>query len=186
MQLEEIQKMLRERRRKKRPGKLLSGDAAAIVRVALGADHGGFALKERLKPYLEDLGYEVEDVGTRDERSVDYPDYAVAVGRAVASGTSQFGITIDGAGIGSCMVANKIAGIRAANCHDGFTVRNSREHNDANVLVLGSNVVQVGLSRRLVRLWLSTPHAGGRHARRVEKINSLDRRQSGDAEEEFL
>ncbi|UCE04300.1 MAG: ribose 5-phosphate isomerase B [Candidatus Latescibacterota bacterium] len=144
------------------------------MRVALGADHGGFALKEELRACLQELGVQVEDVGTHSAEPVDYPDLAVAVARQVAAGKCRFGIVVDGAGLGSCMTANKVAGIRAATCHDERTVRNSREHNDANVLVLGSGVVHRGHARRLVRLWLRTAFTGGRHARRVAKIDALD------------
>ncbi len=147
---------------------------AAAVRVAIGADHGGFDLKEALKPALREWGYEVDDVGTTSRDPVDYPDTAVAVARRVATGAAALGIAIDAAGLGSCMAANKIRGVRAATCHDETTVRNSREHNNANVLVLGSRVVNAGHARRLVRIWLATPFAGGRHEQRVRKIDALD------------
>jgi ribose 5-phosphate isomerase B len=146
----------------------------AEKRVAIGADHGGFELKQRLVEHLVELGYEPYDVGTHDATSVDYPDYAVKVARAVARGEAHRGIMIDGAGIGSAMAANKVQGIRAATCHNESTVINSREHNNANVLVLGSGQVNRGLARRLTRIWLGTPFAGGRHARRVAKIDDLD------------
>jgi ribose 5-phosphate isomerase B len=148
----------------------------AAVRVAIGSDHSAFALKQHLVRFLRgDLGLSVEDVGTHSLEPVDYPDIAAAVATAVRSGRAAQGILLDGAGIGSTMAANKISGIRAALCHDLFTVRNSREHNDANVLVLGSNVVSRGTARRLVQVWLNTQFAGGRHARRVDKIAALDR-----------
>jgi len=147
---------------------------AVAVRVAVGADHGGFDLKESLKPALREWGYEVDDVGTTSREPVDYPDTAVAVARRVATGACSLGIAIDAAGLGSCMAANKIRGVRAATCHDETTVRNSREHNNANVLVLGSQVVNAGHARRLVRIWLATPFAGGRHEKRVRKIDALD------------
>ena len=143
--------------------------------VALGADHGGYELKRRLVEHLADLGYEPYDVGTDGTASVDYPDYAVAVARAVARGEAWRGIMIDGAGIGSAMAANKVPGVRAATCHNEATVVNSREHNNANVLVLGSGQVNRGLARRMVRIWLDTIFTGGRHARRVDKIDALDR-----------
>lgn len=143
--------------------------------VALGADHGGFALKERLKRYLEEeLEIPVTDCGTYSTDAVDYPDIAAGVARRVARGDCDRGIIIDGAGIGSSMAANKIPGVRAALCHDDRTVVNSREHNNANVLCLGSGVVPPGNARRLVRLWLHTPFAGGRHEKRVQKIDALD------------
>jgi len=146
------------------------------VRVAIGADHGGFALKEMLKGYLSDeLGYRVKDVGTHSDASCDYPDLALKVARAVAGGECAFGIMIDGAGIGSSMAANKVPGILAACCHDVKTVVNSREHNNANVLTMGSGVVGRGLARQMVRVWLSTGFGGGRHDRRVRKILELEK-----------
>lgn len=160
-----------------------SGPPPRAADVAIGADHGGFPLKERLRRYLtEELGYSVDDCGAWSPDPVDYPDVAERVARRVASGSSPRGILIDGAGIGSSMAANKIPGIRAALCHDERTVRNSREHNDANVLCLGSGVVHPGEARRLVRIWLGEPFAGGRHARRVEKINALDREREREGE----
>jgi ribose 5-phosphate isomerase B len=144
-------------------------------RVAIGADHGGFELKCRLVELLEELGYEPHDVGTHSPAAVDYPDFALKVARTVARGEAWRGIMIDGAGIGSAMAANKVPGVRAATCHNEATVVNSRQHNNANVLVLGSGQVNRGLARRLVRIWLRTEFSGGRHARRVEKIDALDR-----------
>ena len=147
----------------------------ASARVALGSDHAGFALKRSLARFLrEELGLGVLDCGVHDEEPVDYPDIAVAVAKAVSGGACPRGIMIDGAGVGSTMVCNRVAGVLAAAGHDLFTVRNSREHNNANVLVLGSSRTVPGEARRLVRVWLSTPFAGGRHERRVEKILRLD------------
>jgi len=144
--------------------------------VAIGGDHGGFALKQALAKYVrEDLRWAVIDCGTHSTEPVDYPDIAKAVGEAVASGRAARGIVIDGAGIGSTMAANRIPGVRCALCHDEKTVLNSREHNDANVLALGSGIVNPGQARRLVEVWLKTKFAGGRHARRVEKIMELER-----------
>lgn len=145
-------------------------------RVAIGSDHGGFDLKRRLVELLRELGYEAVDVGTHSTDSCDYPDFAVAVGQAVRSGRCALGIMIDGAGIGSAMALNKLPGVRAATVHSEATAVNSREHNDANVLVLGSLQMNPGHARRITRIWLATPHAGGRHARRVDKINALDQR----------
>jgi ribose 5-phosphate isomerase B len=143
--------------------------------VAIGADHGGYPLKEILKRYLEEeLRLSVADCGTHSTDSVDYPDIAADVARRVARGECAKGIVIDGAGIGSSMAANKIPGARAAVCHDDRTVTNSREHNDANILCLGAVGLAPGNARRLVRLWLGTPFAGGRHQRRVDKVNALD------------
>ncbi len=147
--------------------------------VALGGDHGGFALKQMLLRYVrEELRWAVIDCGTHSTEPVDYPDIAKAVGEAVASGRAARGIVIDGAGIGSTMAANRVPGVRCALCHDEMTVLNSREHNDANVLALGSGVVNTGQARRLVEVWLKTKFAGGRHARRVEKIMELERLRS--------
>lgn len=143
--------------------------------VALGADHGGYELKEDLKRYLEAKGYAVTDCGTGSRESCDYPDFAVRVAEHVRDARCEAGIVIDGAGIGSSMAANKIAGVRCAVCHDVATVLNSREHNDANVLALGAGVLPVALARRMVSLWLATAHGGGRHLRRVRKISELDR-----------
>lgn len=145
-------------------------------RVTIGCDHGGYALKEILKRVIADeLAWEVHDAGTHGTDPVDYPDFAAAVGREVAAGRSALGIVIDAAGIGSTMAANKVAGVRCALCHDDATVVNSREHNDANVLALGAKVVNRGLATRLVRLFLTTAFAGGRHERRVKKIMALER-----------
>ncbi len=144
--------------------------------VALGADHGGFAMKEDLKAYLGELGYSVVDCGTNSTAAVDYPDLAYAVARLVAEGRAWRGIVVDGAGIGSCMAANKVPGVRAAMCYDHATAINSREHNDANVLTLGGTLIGAGLARQIVRAWLETEFGGGRHARRVEKIVAIERR----------
>ena len=144
-------------------------------RVAIGSDHGGYALKEILRRAIGDeMGWEVVDCGTHSTDAVDYPDYAAAVGREVASGRCARGIVVDAAGIGSTMAANKVPGVRCALCHDDATTANSREHNDANVLALGARVVNRGLATRLVRLFLTTPFGGGRHARRVQKIMALE------------
>jgi ribose 5-phosphate isomerase B len=144
--------------------------------VALGADHGGFALKEDLKSYLAELGYSVLDCGTHNSEPVDYPDFAYAVARLVAQGRVARGIMIDGAGIGSCMAANKVPGVRAAMCYDVSTAVNSREHNDANVLTLGGGLIGANLAREIVKTWLSTDFGGGRHARRVDKIMAIEKR----------
>jgi len=151
--------------------------------VALGGDHGGFQLKESLRKFVQgELGYAVIDCGTHSTDPVDYPDIARAVGEAVAEGRAFRGIVIDGAGIGSTMAANRVPGVRCALCHDMKTVLNSREHNDANVLALGSGIVNVGQARAMVSTWLKTPFGGGRHARRVAKIMELERYRSAVAE----
>lgn len=150
--------------------------AAARRAVAIAADHGGYALKELLKPFLTELGYEPIDLGTNGTESVDYPDFAFAVASAVAQGRCQVGIMIDGAGIGSCMVANKVPGVRASLCYDVSSAGNAREHNHANVLTLGAGLVGPNLARQIVQTWLQTPWGEGRHAKRVEKITAIERR----------
>lgn len=144
--------------------------------IAIGADHGGFELKEQLKPMLVQLGWQPVDCGTFSKDSVDYPDYAYAVARLVSEGRVQWGVIIDGAGIGSCMVANKVPGVRAALCYDLSSAANSREHNHANVLTLGAGLVGTNLAQQIVKTWLDTPFGAGRHARRVEKITAIERR----------
>lgn len=144
--------------------------------VALGADHGGYELKEMLKPFLAELGYEVLDVGTHSKEAVDYPDFAYAVARHVASGAAFRGIIIDGAGIGSCMVANKVPGIRAAMCYDQMSAVNSRAHNDANVLTLGAGLLGPNLAKQIVKTWLSTHFEGGRHQPRIDKMMAIEAR----------
>jgi ribose 5-phosphate isomerase B len=171
------------------PGRPRTGSGAAKAApdpartVAIGGDHGGFALKQALARYLrEELRWAVIDCGTHSTGAVDYPDIARAVGEAVASGRAARGVVIDGVGIGSTMAANRVPGVRCALCHDVKTVLNSREHNDANVLALGSAVVNGGLARRMLEVWLKTPFAGGRHGRRVEKIMELERLRAPGAE----
>jgi ribose 5-phosphate isomerase B len=144
--------------------------------VAVGADHGGYELKETLKGYLGELGYAVVDCGTDSKAAVDYPDYAFAVAQLVAQGRAWRGVIVDGAGIGSCMTANKVPGVRAAMCYDQATAINSREHNHANVLTLGAGLIGPSLARQIVKVWLETPAGGGRHARRVDKIMDVERR----------
>ena len=144
--------------------------------VALGADHGGYILKESLKEVVASLGYPVIDCGTTSGDPVDYPDYAYAVARLVSEGLAWRGIVVDGAGIGSCMAANKVPGVRAALCYDHATAANSREHNDANVLTLGAGLIGPALAGQIARMWLATEFGGGRHARRVEKIGAIERR----------
>ncbi len=148
--------------------------------VAIGADHGGYALKETLKAFLVEQGYRVMDCGTHSTEPVDYPDLAYAVARLVSSGEAWRGILVDGAGIGSAMAANKVPGVRAALCYDHATALNSREHNDANVLSLGAGLIGPNLARQIVQTWLATPFGGGRHQRRVDKIGEIERRFSRD------
>jgi len=146
------------------------------MKVALGADHGGFALKEDLKKFLAEEGHQVVDFGTYNTEAVDYPDFAMLVAQAVACKEAQYGVMVDGAGIGSAMAANKIPGVRAANCYDLYSANNAKEHNDANVCTLGGQTLGSGHARKIVKTFLDTPYAGGRHQRRVDKIISIERR----------
>jgi ribose 5-phosphate isomerase B len=146
------------------------------MQIILGADHGGFELKEDLKLFLKEAGYVFVDFGTHSLEPVDYPDIALLVAEAVASNPQSLGILVDGAGIGSAIVANKVPGIRAAVCNDLFTARNSKEHNDANVLALGGRVIGKGLAREIVSTWLSCNFFGIRHAKRIRKILDIERR----------
>jgi ribose 5-phosphate isomerase B len=149
--------------------------AARRYRIALGADHGGFEMKEEIKRVIADLGHEFQDFGTHSTEAVDYPDYAHLVAQAVARGACSLGIVVDGAGIGSCMAANKVPGVRAAMCYDEATARNSREHNGANVLTLGGKMIPSDLMRKIVTAWLSTELTEERHKRRVAKIDAIER-----------
>jgi ribose 5-phosphate isomerase B len=160
------------------PKPATSSTTANRQAVAVGADHGGYEMKEMLKSYLSELGYEITDCGTDSPASVDYPDFALAVAQLVAQGTAWRGIVIDGAGIGSSMAANKVPGVRAAMCYDQATAVNSREHNDANVLTLGAGLIGPNLAKQIAKVWLETPAGGGRHARRVSKIMEIERRFS--------
>lgn len=148
--------------------------------IALGADHGGYALKETLKKMIATTlpAYEVVDCGTHSTDSVDYPDFAYAVAQLVGTGRAWRGIVIDGAGIGSCMAANKVPGVRAAMCYDQATAVNSREHNNANVLTLGAGLIGANLAQQIVQTWLATDFGGDRHARRVDKIMAIEKRFS--------
>ena len=150
-----------------------------VLRVAVGSDHGGFEVKEILIDYLRTLGYRVTDVGTHSRDSVDYPDFAVKVARKVAGGECERGIMIDGAGIGSAMVCNKVKGIRAALCYNTRTIINSREHNNANVLTLGGPLHTPDEICAMVKIWLETRFAGGRHWARINKMMAVERGQYG-------
>ena len=143
--------------------------------IAIGCDHGGYPLKERIGFRLREQGYDVTDCGTHSADSVDYPDFAHAVAQRVSTGDSTYGIIIDGAGIGSSMAANKVPGVRAALCYDLSSARNSREHNHANVLTLGAGLIGTNLAQLIVETWLATPWAPGRHADRVAKITAIER-----------
>jgi len=146
------------------------------VRIAIGADHAGFLLKEHLKLTLERLGHDVEDHGTTSEESTDYPPICFGVARAVVAGRVERGIVLGGSGQGEQIAANKVAGIRAALCNDLFTARLSRQHNDANVLSMGGRIVAFGLADEIVALWLSTKFEGGRHQRRLDQIAAAEHR----------
>ena len=160
-----IELVRRPSRRGARPTKL----------VAVGADHGGYKLKEELKDFLTELGHRAHDFGTHSTDAVDYPDIAHAVARAVAQGAADLGIIIDGAGVGSAMTANKVPGVRAAACYSVKVAVNSREHNDANVLTLGSGTINSEEMRAIVRAWLATEITEDRHKRRVAKIEAVER-----------
>ncbi|MFQ5570405.1 MAG: ribose 5-phosphate isomerase B [Rhodothermales bacterium] len=144
--------------------------------VAIGSDHGGFHYKETLKPLIAERGWRLFDVGTDTDKSCDYPDYAFAVARAVALGKADFGVMIDGAGLGSAMVCNKVPGIRAACAYNEFTAWNARAHNNAQVLTLGSRTLGIEVCKRIVETFLATPFEGGRHNRRVDKIGDVEAR----------
>jgi ribose 5-phosphate isomerase B len=147
---------------------------AAGLRIAVGCDHGGLALKRRVLATLANLGHRAHDLGTHDERPVDYPDFAVAVAREVQSGRAELGVCIDGAGIGSAMAAGKVAGVRAANCTSVALARNAREHNYANVLCLGGRTLATEEALAILETFLTTPYGEERHGRRVAKIDALD------------
>jgi ribose 5-phosphate isomerase B len=144
------------------------------MRIAIGADHAGFALKEHLVATLRRLGHDVDDRGTFTTQSVDYPEISADVARAVASGRADRGIVLGGSGQGEQMAANKIPGVRAALCNDLYTARMSREHNDANVLTMGGRIVAFTLADEIAELWLLTPFEGGRHQRRLNQIHELE------------
>jgi len=148
--------------------------------IALGADHAGYGLKEALKAWLINHDYQVLDLGTHSTDSVDYPEYAALVAEAVVDHKVERGLLICGTGIGMSIAANKVPGVRAALCADLYTARMSREHNDANVLVLGGRLMGADMAADILRAWLETDFAGGRHARRVEKIADIETRHAGD------
>ena len=144
--------------------------------IAVGADHGGYDLKQAIIEHLQQQGLSVHDCGCVSSQAVDYPDFAHAVANLVGTGVCRWGIVVDGAGIGSCMAANKVPGVRAALCYDLSSARNSREHNHANVLTLGAGLIGAGLARQIVDEWLATPWGPDRHARRVAKITAIEQR----------
>lgn len=143
--------------------------------VAIGSDHGGFELKEVIRAYLNELGYDMRDVGAYNKGKVDYPDFAHEVALLVSSGKAWRGIMIDGAGIGSCIVANKVPGVRAGMAYDYSSAVNSREHNDTNVLTLGAGLIGVNLAKQITKVWLETEFGGGRHIPRINKITAVEK-----------
>ena len=145
------------------------------MRIAIGADHAGFLLKEYLKQTLQRLGHDIDDHGTDSETPVDYPPICVGVARAIADGRADRGILVGGSGQGEQIAANKVAGVRAALCNDLYTARLSRQHNDANVLSMGGRIVARGLADEILTLWLETPFDGGRHQRRIDQIIAVER-----------
>lgn len=155
------------------PATVIPAQAKKVV--AIGSDHGGYELKEILKTTLNELGLDVRDVGAYNKGAVDYPDFAHEVARLVSAGKAWRGIMIDGAGIGSCIVANKVPGVRAGMAYDYSSALNSREHNDTNVLTLGAGLIGVNLAKQIVKVWLTTEFGGGRHAGRVDKITAVEK-----------
>jgi ribose 5-phosphate isomerase B len=148
------------------------------MRIAIGADHAGYRLKEDLKGYLKERGHEVEDLGTHSEEAVDYPPICAAVARAVRDGEAERGIVLGGSGQGEQISANKVRGVRAALCNDLVTAQLSRAHNDANVLSMGARILAPTLAREILETWLSTEFDGGRHQRRVEQIEQIEREEA--------
>jgi len=144
------------------------------MKIAVGSDHRGLTVKQRIVPLLRQMGHDVTDAGPANAGSVDYPDFAFEVGRAVGEGRADRGILICGTGIGMCMAANKVKGVRAAPCHDSITAELSRRHNDSNVLCLSADLLGEELIERMIRIWLETPFEAGRHARRVDKIMQFE------------
>jgi ribose 5-phosphate isomerase B len=147
------------------------------MKIALGADHAGYELKDKIRTYLQQKGIDVRDEGTRSGESVDYPAYAEMVAHDVSQGRAQMGILVCGSGIGMAITANKVAGIRAANVSSEYQAQMSREHNNANVLTLGARILKEEDALRIVDTWLATPFAGGRHERRVEKIATIEKEE---------
>ena len=154
---------------------IYAGKDEIIMKIAIASDHAGWQVKERVKKYLVTLKHSIKDFGTDSENPVDYPDFGVAVARAVASGKFRCGILICGSGLGMCIVANKVKGIRAVNCYDKTTAELSRRHNDANILCIGARLLDMKQIKGIIKVWLNTSFEGGRHQRRVDKISRLDR-----------
>ena len=143
--------------------------------IVIASDHGGFSLKVDIVSFLKELGYEVNDMGPKNQNSVDYPDYGIRIAQAVTQNTNSRGIVICGTGIGMSIVVNRFTGIRGTLCSDLYTAKLCREHNDSNILIMGGRVVGYGLARGIVKVWLSTPFEGGRHQKRLDKINQFDK-----------
>ncbi|WP_214742109.1 ribose 5-phosphate isomerase B [Exiguobacterium sp. s48] len=144
------------------------------MKIAIGADHGGFNLKKEIVALLEELGHEYKDFGTHSADSIDYPDVAIPVAEAVAAGEFDRGILICGTGIGIGIAANKVKGIRAALVHDSFSAKATRQHNDSNIMTMGERVIGPGLALDLVTTWLDTDFEGGRHSNRVDKMSAYE------------
>ena len=143
--------------------------------ISIASDHGGFSLKLDIVSFLNELGYEVKDMGPKNQKSVDYPDYGVRIAQVVTQNTGSRGILICGTGIGMSIVVNRFPGIRGTLCSDLYTAKLCREHNDSNILIMGGRIVGHGLAREIVSVWLNTPFDGGRHQKRLDKINQLDK-----------
>lgn len=156
--------------------------SADVSRIAIGADHAGYELKQHLISRLRERGHDVQDLGTNSTESVDYPPYCAAVGRVVRDGSADLGIVLGGSGQGEQLAANKVHGVRAALCNDLYTARMARSHNDANVLSMGARVVGLGLAEEIVDLFIATPFDGGRHARRVEQLMQIERDEARRAQ----
>lgn len=155
------------------------------MKIAIGCDHAAYQLKNEVKAHIEALGHEVHDFGTFDEASVDYPDYAFFVGKAVVGGETERGILLCGTGIGIGIAANKIPGVRAALCHDLFSAEACRQHNNANILTMGARVIDTELALKIVDVWLTTEFEGGRHQRRIDKITSIEDTMAVERAEEL-
>ena len=150
-----------------------------MSRIAIGADHAGFLLKQHLIEMLVANGHDVQDLGTHSQESVDYPPICAGVGRAVRDGNADVGVVLGGSGQGEQLAANKVRGVRAALCNDLYTARMAREHNNANVLSMGARVVGIGLAEEIVTMFLATPFAGGRHERRVAQLSEIEQEEAG-------
>ncbi len=143
--------------------------------ISIASDHGGFSLKVDIVSFLNELGYEVKDMGPKNQNPVDYPDYGIRIAQVVTQNTGSRGILICGTGIGMSIVVNRFPGIRGTLCSDLYTAKLCRKHNDSNILIMGGRVVGHGLAREIVSVWLNTPFEGGRHQKRLDKINQLDK-----------